>query len=106
MLKIDPTDARIHAALQTDCDLSLDMLGEAVGLRRNATWRRVRALEEAGVSTRRVALVDPVKLGLGLQVFMQIRTHSHDPDWQAAFARATRTLPAILSVYRMTGELD
>ncbi|MEO0668024.1 MAG: Lrp/AsnC family transcriptional regulator [Pseudomonadota bacterium] len=106
MLKIDPTDARILAALQTDCDLSLDMLGDTVGLSRNATWRRVRALEEAGVIKRRVALVDPVKLGLGLQVFMQIRTHSHDPDWQAAFARATRTLPAILSVYRMTGDLD
>ncbi|WP_415920637.1 Lrp/AsnC family transcriptional regulator [Tateyamaria sp. SN6-1] len=106
MSNIDPFDAKILNALQRNCDLSLDALGEAVGLSRNATWRRVRALEDAGMIIRRVALVDADKLGLGLQVFMQIRTHSHDPDWQSAFARATRTLPSILSVYRMTGDLD
>ena len=39
-------------------------------------------------------------------VFMQVRTHSHDPDWQADFRKATRTIPNILSVYRMTGDLD
>ena len=59
MLKIDPLDTRILAALQIDCDQSLDTLGDTVGLSRNATWRRVRALEEAGVITRRVALVGP-----------------------------------------------
>ncbi|WP_420013967.1 Lrp/AsnC family transcriptional regulator [Tateyamaria sp.] len=102
----DHTDTRILNELQRDAGQSLEALGEAVGLSRNATWRRVKALEEAGIITARVALVDPVKVGQGLMVFMQVRTHSHDPDWQAKFNRATRIIPGILSVYRMTGDLD
>ena len=99
-------DARILSALQRDAAQSLETLGESVGLSRNACWRRIRAMEEAGVITGRVTLVDPAKVGLGLMVFMQIRTQSHDPDWQSRFNRATRTIPGILSVYRMTGDLD
>ena len=106
MEKIDHTDARILARLQQDAAQSLDKLGDAIGLSRNACWRRLRAMEEAGIILGRVALIDPVAVGLGLMVFMQIRTHSHDPDWQDRFARATRAIPEILSVYRMTGDLD
>ena len=106
MAKIDTIDTRILNELQRDAGQSLEALGDAVGLSRNACWRRVKALEDSGVIRGRVALVDPQAAQMGLMVFMQIRTHSHDPDWQAAFARATRTLPAILSVYRMTGDLD
>ena len=106
MLTIDHTDARILVQLQRDAAQSLDALGARIGLSRNAVWRRVRALEDAGIITGRVALVDPGKLGLGLQVFMQIRTQAHDPDWQARFATATRAIPEILSAHRMTGDLD
>ena len=106
MENIGQIDARILNELQRNAGQSLESLGEAVGLSRNACWRRVRALEDAGVITARVALVDPKAAGLGLMVFMQIRTHGHDPDWQAKFNRATRSIPGILSVYRMTGDLD
>lgn len=106
MEKFDQLDSQILNELQHDSAQSLEALGEAVGLSRNACWRRIRALEEAGVITARVALVDPKAVGLGLMVFMQVRTHSHDPDWQTRFNRATRTIPGILSVYRMTGDLD
>ena len=106
MEKIDTSDARILNELQRDAAQSLERLGETVGLSRNACWRRIRALEDAGVITARVALVDPKAANLGLMVFRQVRTHSHDPDWQAKFNRATRTIPGILSVYRMTGDLD
>lgn len=106
MEKIDQHDRRILNELQRDSAQSLDALGERVGLSRNACWRRVRALEEAGILSARVALIDPKAVGLGLMVFMQIRTHSHDPDWQTRFNRAMRTIPGILSAYRMTGDLD
>jgi len=99
-------DRKILAQLQRDAGLPLDALGERVGLSRNACWRRLRALDEAGVITARVALLDAAKLGLGLTVFMQIRAARHDADWLDTFARATRTMPEIQSVYRMTGDLD
>jgi len=106
MEKIDQTDARILKELQRDATQSLEALGDSIGLSRNACWRRIKALEDAGVITGRVAMVDPEAADLGLMVFMQVRTHSHDPDWQAKFNKATRTIPNILSAYRMTGDLD
>ena len=106
MVELDDLDRRILGALQQDCSESLEELGARVGLSRNACWRRIRRLEETGVLTARVALADPDALGLGLQVFISVRTNSHDPDWIDAFARATRDLPEILGVYRMTGDLD
>ena len=106
MEKLDKIDGKILRELQRDASLSLDQLAERVGLSRNACWRRVRAMEDTGVITGRVALVDPAAVDLGLMVFMQIRTHSHDPDWQAKFRTATQTISGILSVYRMTGDLD
>lgn len=106
METIDTLDRKILAELQRNCDLSLDTLGDRVGLSRNACWRRIKALEARGVLRARVALLDPGPLGLGLTVFIQVRTDRHDPDWLARFARAARTMPEILGAYRMTGDLD
>lgn len=106
METIDQTDRRILAVLQRDATLGLEELGQAVGLSRNACWRRVRALEAAGVIRGRVALLDADALGLGLTVFIQLRAARHDPDWLSEFARAMRETPEILGAYRMTGDLD
>jgi Lrp/AsnC family transcriptional regulator len=106
MENIDHIDRKILNELQRDAAQSLESLGETVGLSRNACWRRIRALDADGVIKARVAMVDPKAADLGLMVFMQVRTHSHDPDWQAKFNRAVRTIPGILSAYRMTGDLD
>ncbi|WP_127104408.1 Lrp/AsnC family transcriptional regulator [Pararhodobacter zhoushanensis] len=103
---LDDTDRRILAVLQRDTSLPLDDIGAAVNLSRNAVWRRIRLLEEAGVIRARVALLDAEKLGLGLTVFLMVRTNDHRPDWLARFAKATRDMPEILGAYRMTGDLD
>lgn len=106
MESLDKIDGKILTALQADAVQSLDQLGEKIGLSRNACWRRVKAMETSGVIKKRVALVDANKIGLGLMVFMQVRTNSHEPEWQHAFSNATNAISGILSVYRMTGDLD
>ncbi|MET0596814.1 MAG: Lrp/AsnC family transcriptional regulator [Mesorhizobium sp.] len=104
--KIDPTDRRILAELQRDATLSVDQLSIRVGLSRNACWRRVKLLEEAGVIVGRVTLVDAESVGLGLSVFIIVRTASHDPDWLSRFRAAVTSFPEITGVYRMSGDLD
>jgi Lrp/AsnC family transcriptional regulator len=104
--EIDTIDRRILAELQRDGTLSVDHLSERVGLSRNACWRRVKILEENDVITGRVALVDAEKLGLGLSVFIIVRTSSHDPEWLAKFRGAVTAFPEITGVYRMSGDLD
>jgi Lrp/AsnC family transcriptional regulator len=84
----------------------MDELSERVALSRNACWRRIRVLEEAGVIRGRVALLDPAAVGLGLSVIVMIRTNRHDADWMAQFDRAVRALPEIVGAHRMTGDLD
>lgn len=99
-------DRRILRQLQRDCDISLDMLSLEIGLSRNACWRRIKHMQEAGFIRKRVALLDAPKLGLGLTVYIQVRAEKHAAGWSAAFARATRSIPEITGVFRMSGDLD
>ena len=105
-MEIDTLDRKILQHMQKDCSLSIESLGEQVGLSRNAVWRRVRALEEHGYIKNKVAIIDPQKLGLDLQVFVQIRTSEHNPEWRKRLAQTVQALPQIQSVHRMTGDLD
>ena len=106
MLTLDASDRRILRVLQREADIGLEALGDKVGLSRNACWRRIKALDQAGAIRRRVAILDAELLGLGLSVFIQIRTNSHSADWAKKFADAMRDIPEILGAYRMSGDLD
>jgi Lrp/AsnC family transcriptional regulator len=103
---IDETDRRILQVLQTDASLSVDDISAAVHLSRNACWRRIKALEQAGVIRARVALVDPAKVGVPLMAMVLIRTNAHDAQWMDQFQTALRALPEVVGAYRMTGDLD
>lgn len=103
---IDETDRRILQLLQTDASLSVDDISAAVHLSRNACWRRIKALEQAGVIRARVALVDPAKVGVPLMAMVLIRTNAHDAQWMDQFQTALRALPEVVGAYRMTGDLD
>jgi Lrp/AsnC family transcriptional regulator len=106
MLTLDASDRRILRILQRQADIGLEALGDKVGLSRNACWRRIKALDQAGAIRRRVAILDAEMLGLGLSVFIQIRTNSHSADWAKKFSEAMRDFPEILGAYRMSGDLD
>jgi Lrp/AsnC family transcriptional regulator len=105
-MKLDPINIRILEILQLDSDQPLDVLSEKVNLSRNACWRRIKMMEEEGWIKGRVVLLDPVKLGLGLSVFIQVRTDNHNADWMGEFAKAVRDMPQITGAFRMTGDLD
>lgn len=105
-MKLDEIDRRLLRALQTDATLSMDALADRVGVSRNACWRRVKLLEQAGVIRGRPALLDPDALGCPLMAVVLIRTNAHDAAWRARFERAMNAMPQVVSAYRMTGDLD
>ena len=105
-MKIDEADRRLLAILQEDSTLSLDELGQRTAMSANTVWRRIKRLEEDGVIVRRVAILDPVALGLGMTVFVSIRTADHSDDWLATFADAVRAIPEVVEFHRMSGETD
>ena len=102
----DNIDRKLLALLQQDASLSVDALAENVHLSRNACWRRIKRLEADGVVQKRVAIIDPSAVGLGLQVFVLIRTNDHSATWLMAFQKAVCEMPEIISAQRMTGDLD
>jgi len=105
-MTFDSFDCVLVGALQRDATLTLDELAGRAHLSRNACWARIKRLEEAGVITRRVALVDPAKVNLELIAIMQIRTREHSADWLARFRKAVVDVPEVIAIYRMTGEAD
>ncbi|SIT17084.1 transcriptional regulator, AsnC family [Roseivivax lentus] len=105
-MNIDETDRRILAFLQKDASRSLDALSEAVHLSRNACWRRIKQMEDAGVIVARIARLDPEALGLGLSVFVMLRAKEHSEDWLKRFRAAVSEMPEIVGAFRMSGEID
>ncbi|MGE0725434.1 MAG: Lrp/AsnC family transcriptional regulator [Alphaproteobacteria bacterium] len=103
---MDAFDLKILALLQADGSLSNAEIAERVGLSATPCWRRIRALEEAGVIRARVVLLDRTALNVGVTVFVQIRTNQHTPEWLARFARAVDDIPEIVDFYRMAGDVD
>jgi Lrp/AsnC family transcriptional regulator len=99
-------DLRILSEIQPDSTLSLEALSERVGLSRNACWRRLNQLGAEGVIAGRPTLLDPVRLNVGLMVFIAIRTSEHSADWLKQFRQAVVTLPEIIGVFRMSGDID
>ncbi|WP_420863174.1 Lrp/AsnC family transcriptional regulator [Algirhabdus cladophorae] len=102
----DALDAKILRNLQQDAQQTVDHLGQKIGLSRNAVWRRVKRLEDSGIIRARVAVLDAEALGLGLSVFISIKTAQHDAKWAAAFLKTVRALPEIQGAYRTSGEQD
>ncbi len=103
---MDRTDRRILALLQEDATLPVAELARRVQLSQTPCWKRLQKLKAAGVIRKQVVLCDPSKLGLGTTVFVAVRTSQHNDAWLRKFDAAVKTIPEIVEVYRMSGEVD
>ena len=115
---LDKTDRRILAILQNDGRMSNQDVAEQVSLSPSPCLRRIKRLEEAGVIRQYVALLDPDKLGLGLQAYVNVRLEKHSEGTPSAsgrapvnspradFAVSVATWPEVVACYAMTGEMD
>ena len=103
---MDKTDLKILAILQEDASIPVSEVASRVNLSQTPCWRRIQKLEESGVIHRRVVLVDPIKIGLGLTVFVEIEAADHSNDWMKSFSKIAAELPEVMDVYRMAGDVD
>jgi len=106
MASFDHFDLKILALLQRDATMQLDAIAAEVGLSASPCWRRIKRLEEEGVITRRVALVDRRAANVNVTVFAAIRTNEHSPQWLADFSRIVSDIPEVVEFYRMAGQVD
>lgn len=103
---LDRLDREILRLISADSSLSLADIAVKVGLTPTPCWKRIRRMEEAGVILRRVAVIDPAKIGLPVSVFVEVETADHSADWLDRFADVVNGMPEIVDAWRMSGDVD
>ena len=105
-MQLDEIDRRILRELQQDGRLQNVELARRVGLSPSPCLRRVKLLEEAGIISRYVAVVDQARVGLKLSMFARISLTAQDAETIDHFIAAMKRLPEVVECYIMLGESD
>jgi Lrp/AsnC family transcriptional regulator len=103
---MDRIDRKIIALLQDDATLSIAQISHLVGLSQTPCWKRIQRLEAEGVILRRVTVVSPESLGLGVTAFVSVEAGDHSHAWLDRFAQAASAMPEVMEVFRMAGDVD
>ncbi|MFT7607235.1 MAG: Lrp/AsnC family leucine-responsive transcriptional regulator [Candidatus Aldehydirespiratoraceae bacterium] len=103
---LDTVDRTLLTILQTDARITNAALAEHVHLSPSACLRRVRRLEEAGVITGYVAVLDRSMIGRGTSVFVEITLTSQHEDLLDEFEAQVAVVPEVLSCHLMAGNSD
>lgn len=103
---MDLIDKEILALLQDNSDLPIAEIAARVNLSTTPCWRRIQRLEELAVIKRKVTLLNPEKLNVGVTVFVMLRTNQHNQDWFSRLSSAVNAIPEVVDFYRMSGSID
>lgn len=104
--KIDKTDLRILAELQMNSGRPVYELAHHLGLSMASCARRIKRLETAGVIERYVALLNSEKLGVDLDIFVNVRLSRHVHKSKQEFRSRVSTIPEVVACYSLTGDSD
>ncbi len=103
---MDDIDLNILRTLQETPEISMEELGEKVGLSHTPCWRRVKRMESEGTIRQRAVIVDRETLGLDVVVFAFIRLARHDEETLNGFENAVQGCPEVVDCYSIAGEHD
>lgn len=103
---LDKRDRQILIELQNDSRITMQDLADAVGMSTSACWRRVRALEDAGVIDRYAAILNARKAGFGLSAMVHVSLARHEEENVEQFIREVLRHPEVLECFATSGEAD
>ena len=103
---MDEMDLRILRILQEDSSLSVSHVAQQVGLSASPCWKRFNRMQKEGVIKRQSAILNAYRLGLGLIVFVSIKTGEHSTGWLEKFSKTVIAMPEVMEFHRMAGEVD
>lgn len=103
---MDSIDKKILNALQIDCSGSIADIADRAGVSQTPCWRRIKKLEEAGYIDKRVALLSPEALNLTMTAYVMVKTANHDDAWLRRFSDGVQSIPEIIEIHRMAGDID
>jgi Lrp/AsnC family leucine-responsive transcriptional regulator len=103
---LDAVDWKILARLQDDARISNVDLARAVHLSPSPCLKRVRTLEQNGMVSRYVTLLDPLRLGLTVSVFIQVSLEKQMRNALDTFEASVLARDEVMECYLMTGDAD
>jgi len=103
---LDDLDSRLLAEVQRDAMLTAQDLGERLNLSASQAGRRRQRLEAEGFITGYTARLDPARVGLHVQAFVQVQMATHAPEAARGFATLIATRAEVISAWTLTGEAD
>jgi Lrp/AsnC family leucine-responsive transcriptional regulator len=103
---LDALDRKILAQLQRNSRASLQEIGQAVGLSASPCWGRIKKMEEAGVIERYSVRLNPLALGLGDTVLVQVTLDSHSDNTLEKFGELLATIPEVIEAHLVSGDYD
>ena len=103
---LDEIDRSILRALQTDGRASVQTVSDQVGLSPSPCARRIRNLEAEGVIDRYAALINEVKIGYSVTVFVSVQLDKQIDDALQTFESAINGYPEVVDCWLMTGSRD
>jgi DNA-binding Lrp family transcriptional regulator len=101
-MELDSTDRRLLDLLQTDAALSNQELAAAAHTSPATALRRVRRLVDAGVIERRVALLNPDRLGHGLTALVEITLDRQGAEHLDAFEQRIASDDEVQQLWRVS----
>lgn len=104
--QLDDFDIKILKALQANAELSMNELGDLVGLSHTPCWRRIKRLEAEGFILGKVTLLNPVKLDMRVSVHVYLTIKNPDETSLNAFEAAVQEVPEVVECYATSGEKD
>jgi Lrp/AsnC family leucine-responsive transcriptional regulator len=103
---IDTIDWEILRLLQDNARITNIELSKAIGLSPSPTLARVKVLEQSGHISRYVTLVDSLKVGLKVSVFINVALERQVESALERFEESIKARPEVMECYLMTGESD
>ncbi len=103
---IDQFDAKILNLVQQNNRLTVEQLGDQVGLSASACQRRLCRLRDERIIRGDVALVDPARVGKMLTMIIEVTVERERPEVMTKFKDAMRAHPQVMQCYYVTGDKD
>ena len=100
---MDAIDIKLLKLLQRNSDLPLTEISRRIGISTTPCWNRIKKLEERGIIKHKVSVLDRVKAGFPVTVFLSITVSNHNSDWYTKFEEAVVKHGQIMEVHRLTG---
>ena len=103
---LDEIDLQILKTLQKNVKLTTKELAEAVHLTPTPVFERQKRLERQGYIKKYVAVLDPEKLGMGLQVYCKVKLKQINREIAESFARRIMRIAEVTECYNTSGAYD